>query len=234
MKPSQRCNAITRVTIRTCGMCAMAITITLALAQSPHTTPLLRKLDDEQLRSIERLVLGHAEVKNSFRGATPQVIIGEPELDKAEAQAYLNGERSEPPTTTVQTLLLDTEGNVARRVTVSPAENRVLSVEQIAPTLVPFNTDDLHAAWNLASRDPAIRRALGADIDRYHIAAPGGLEGEAYVIQALPLLSSDPNDPCSRDRCLDLIFRGEKSSYLALRAHVDLTKQTVALHGRQP
>jgi hypothetical protein len=89
------------------------------------------------------------------------VVIGEPELDKAEAQAYLNGERAEPPTTTVQALLLDTEGNVARRVTVSPAENRVLSVEQIAPTLVPFTTDDLHAAWNLAIRDPAIRQALG-------------------------------------------------------------------------
>ena len=234
MKPSQRCNAVTRATIRACGMCAMVITITLALAQSPHTTPLLRKLDEGQLRSIERLVLGHAEVQTSFRGATPRVIIGEPELDKAEAQAYLNGERAEPPTTTVQTLLLDTEGNVARRVTVSPAENRVLSVEQIAPTLVPFTADDLHAAWNLAIRDPAIRQALGPEIDRYHIATPGGLEGEPFVVQALPLLSSDPIDPCSHDRCLDLIFRGEGSSYLAIRAHVDLTKQTVALHGRQP
>ncbi len=234
MTLSQRCNAVTRVTIPACGMCAMIITITLALAQSPPITPLLRKLDEEQLRSIERLVLGHAEVKNSFRGATPRVIIGEPELDKAEAQAYLNGERAKPPTTTVQTLLLDSEGNLARRVTVSPSENRVLSVEEMAPTLVPFTTDDLHAAWNLASRDPAIRQALGPEIDRYHIAAPGGLEGEAFVIQALPLLSSDPNDPCSHDRCLDLIFRGEKSSYLAIRAHVNLTKQTVALHGRQP
>jgi hypothetical protein len=80
MKPWQRCNAVTRATIRACGMCAMIITITLVLAQSPHTTPLLRKLDEGQLRSIERLVLGHAEVQTSFRGATPRVIIGEPEL----------------------------------------------------------------------------------------------------------------------------------------------------------
>jgi hypothetical protein len=138
----------------------------------------LRQLDEQQRRSIERLVLGHAEVQNSFRGATPRVIIGEPQLDEAEAQAYLFGQRAEPPTTTVQTLLLDTEGNVARRVTVSPKENRVLSVEQIAPTLVPFTTDDVQAAWNLAGRDPAIRQALGAEFDRYQIAPPGGSEGQ--------------------------------------------------------
>jgi hypothetical protein len=231
MKPTQQCKTVTRVT--TVGIFALILTVALAAAQSPPTAPILRKLNADQIRSVERLVLENAEVKHIFLGAAPRVIIGEPELNKDEAQAYLNGERAELPTTTVQTLLLDTQGNVARRVTVSPSENRVLSVEEIAPTLVPFTTDDLHAAWDLASRDPAIRRALGADIDRYHIAAPGGLEGEPFVIQALPLQSSDPNDPCSHDRCLDLIFRGEGSSYLAIRAHVDLTKQTVALHGRQ-
>jgi hypothetical protein len=107
-------------------------------------------------------------------------------LNKAEAQAYLTGERAEPPITTVEALLLDTQANVARRVTVSPEENRVLSVEEIAPTLVPFTPDDLHAAWNLARRDPAIQQALGPDIDRYHIALPDGLEGKPFVIQALP------------------------------------------------
>jgi len=234
MKPPQPRNAAICLTKAGLGIFALILTAAMAGAQAPPAPPIMRKLTEDQIRSIERLVLGHAGVKSIFAGAAPRVIVGEPELDKAEAQAYLTGDRAEPPSATVETLLLDTQSNVARRVTVSPSENRVLSVEEIAATLVPFTTDDLHAAWNLASRDPAVRQALGTNVERYHVAAPSGAEGEAFVIQALPLLSSDPNDPCSRDRCLDLIFRGEKSSYLALRAHVDLTKQTVALHGRQP
>ncbi len=47
-----------------------------------------------------------------------------------------------------------------------------------------------------------------------------------------PLRSVDPNDACSRNRCLDLIFRTE-TGYLPVRADVDLTAQTVAVHGSQ-
>jgi hypothetical protein len=155
------------------------------------------------------------------------VIIGEPQVDKSEAQAFLYGERVEPPTT-----ILDAQGNAARRVTISPHENRVLSVEPIPASLVPFILDDVQAAWNLASRDPAIRNALGDSIDRFKIVTPEGSPGEPFVVESLPLRSVDLNDACSRNRCLDLIFRTE-NGYLPVRAHVDLTAQTFAVHGSQ-
>jgi hypothetical protein len=71
MKPSQRCNAVTHGTNAALGIFALILSATMAAAESPPATPVLRKLDEEQLRAIERPVLGHAEVKNSFRGATP-------------------------------------------------------------------------------------------------------------------------------------------------------------------
>jgi hypothetical protein len=194
MKPSQRCNAVTRATNAAFGIFAPILTATMAAAQSPLATPTLRKLDEEQLQAIERLVLGRAEVKNSFRGATPRVIFGEPELDNAEAQAYLTGERAEPPTATVEDL--------------APCDSLTCGKPGLARRRNRANLGSIHPgrlARRMESRAPR----------------PGDP-------------ASAPNDPCSHDRCLDLIFRGEKSSYLALRADVDLTKQTVALHGRQP
>lgn len=203
-------------------------------AESSSPESLITKLDQVQLKTIERMVLAHPEVQSCLHGSTPRVIVGEPEVDKGEAQAYLTNERREPPTTIVRVLILDAEGKVARRVTVGPNQGRVLSVEMISPALVPFGSEDVQAAWNLASRDPAVREALGSDADRFRLASPDGSAGESFIIEALPLRSIDPNDPCSQNRCLDLIFRGKDSSYLPMRVAVDLTQRTAAIEGRKP
>src|SRR5689334_17829832 len=109
-------------------------------------------LNAEQRAGIEQAVRANPQVQSVFRGGQQtRVTIGDPEMDKAEAQAFLSGERSQPPSTRVTVLVLDPTSKTARRVVVLPSENnRVAAVEQVTPTVVPFMEDDLTAAWTLA------------------------------------------------------------------------------------
>ena len=82
----------------------------------------------------------------------------------------------------------------------------------------------------LAKANPELRRAVGETLDRFAILEPGSEERVPFAAQVLPVVSTNRNDPCSTDRCVDLIFRTE-NGYLPLRAHVDLTRRAVAVHG---
>jgi hypothetical protein len=204
-------------------------------ASPPQPTTLSLTLSAEQQAGIENAVRANAQVQTAFRGGKARVLIGAPEVDKAEAQAFLMGDRAQPPTAHVTALVLDPTGTTARRVLVLPAENnRVVSVEQVPPAAVPFTEDDLAAAWELAQHASTVQRALGSEYGRFRplsaAASAAAAAPEPFAVQALPLRSTDPKDPCSRDRCLDLIFR-TPDGYLPTRAHVNLTRQTVTAQG---
>jgi hypothetical protein len=204
------------------ALCALVAQFAPAAAQTA--------LSPQQRAEIERIVLGSPEVQGIFQGAQPRVMLGEPEPDKAEAQAYLTGERTQPPQSYVTALVFDPGRNLARRVIVAPGESRIIAIQQLSAAEVPFVEGDVTAAWELARRDPAVQRALGASAERFRVASPGAAAPAPEIVEALPLRSVDPNDPCSRDRCLDLVFRTPQG-YLPFRAHVDLTNRSVALHG---
>jgi hypothetical protein len=209
-------------------------------ASPPQSTAQPLTLSAEQRAGIESAVRANPQVQATFRGSqagavAARVLVGAPEVDKAEAQAFLTGDRVQPPAMRVTALVLNPAGTVARRVVVLPAENnRVVSVEQVPPAAVPFSEDDLAAAWALTQREPTVQRALGGESGRFRTlsAAAGAAAPEPYAVEALPLRSTDPKDPCSRDRCLDLIFR-TPDGYLSTRAHVNLTRQTVAAQGTE-
>ena len=83
---------------------------------------------------------------------------------------------------------------------------------------------------HLAKANPQLRQAVGDTIDRYAILEPGSQAQVPFAAQVLPVVSTSRNDPCASNRCVDLIFRTE-NGYLPVRAHVDLTRRTVAVHG---
>jgi hypothetical protein len=85
-------------------------------------------------------------------------------------------------------------------------------------------------ALALVRSNAAARRAIPT-IDQFQPQTPGvRAPREAYVAQMLPLRSTDPKDPCTRDRCADLIFRTPRG-YLSVRAHVDFTRRSVDVEG---
>ena len=111
---------------------------------------------------------------------------------------------------------------------VSLPSYRILAVQRLSPRDVPFVREDADQALALAKADPKVRRAVGDTLERFEILNSGEEREVPFAAQALPLRSTSPKDPCSKDRCLDLLFRTPRG-YLPLRVGVDLTTRTVTL-----
>jgi hypothetical protein len=194
-----------------------------ALAQSAAMTT------DERL-AIERTILSDPRVRAIVGEGQPRLITAADELDKAEAEAFLEGRATTPPMRRVTVVLINPQSRQAVRVLVEPSQNRVLAVQSLPASDVPFSRHEADEALALATADPNVRRAVGDSLNRFQILEPGSEARVPFAAQALPLRSTDPRDVCSSDRCVDLIFRTE-DGYLPFRAHVNLTRRTVEIHG---
>ena len=183
----------------------------------------------EERFAIERTILSDPRVRAIVGEGQPRIAITDVEFDKAEAEAFLAGTSTTPPRRRVTIVLINPQTQQAARTLVEPSQGRILMVESIAASDVPFVQQEAEEALALAKADPNVRRAVGDTLDRYVILESGSEARVPFAAQALPLRSTDPRDICSVDRCIDLIFRTE-SGYLEFRAHVDLTRRTVEIH----
>jgi hypothetical protein len=182
-------------------------------------------------QAAEQFTLEDPRVRAVVGMERPRIIATDVSVDKAEAEAYLAGRSPNPPTRRVTLVLFNRGSGEAARAVVAPSQNRVLAVQRIDPSDVPVVSDDVGEALTLAKGDPAVRRAIGDTLDRFETLEPGSDRQVPFAVQALPLRGTDPRDPCSVDRCLDLIFRTERG-YLPVRARVNLTGRAVTVEGR--
>jgi hypothetical protein len=203
-----------------------------ALAQAPSaaTAGSVAPMTTAERLAVENAALSDARVRAIVGAGQPRVITTGVEVDKTEAEAFLAGRSTTPPRRLVSMVLFNPQTNQAAHALVTTSENRVISAESIAASDIPYVRDDADQALALAKADAGVRRAVGDTLDRYEILESGNEARIPFAAQALPLRSSDPRDVCSADRCLDLIFRTE-SGYLSMRAHVNLTRRTVEVHG---
>lgn len=207
----------------------------LALGQPQPQGPAPAAITAEEKAGAERAALSDSRIRAILGAGQPRVITAEAEADKGEAESFLVGRSATPPTRRVVVVVSNTQTNKAARALVSVPQYQVLAVESILPADLPLVRDDAEQALALAKANPDLRRAVGDTLDRYSILEPGSEERVPFAAQVLPVASTNRNDPCSSNRCLDLIFRTE-NGYLPLRAHVDLTRRTVAVlgGGRRP
>lgn len=180
---------------------------------------------------IVSTVLSDKRVRQIVGEEKPRVLITDAETDKEETGAFLAAATDKRPTRRVSVAVFNPKTNKAAHVLVLLDERRILEVREIKAEDVPFSREDADDAWALAKSNPEVRRALGDRVEQFSLLDPGATP-IPFAVQALPLRNTNPRDPCSMDRCLDLIFRTEEG-YLPLRAHVDLTKRTVTLETRQ-
>lgn len=181
---------------------------------------------------IERALLSDKRVREIVGEEKPRILIADPETDKAEAEAFLEGTTEKRPSRRVSVAVFNPKTNKAAHVLLSLEEIRVLEVREIKADDVPFSREDAEDALALAKANPDVRRAVGENLERFNLLESGSDARIPFAAQALPLRSTNPRDPCSTNRCLDLIFRTEEG-YLPVRAHVDLTKRTVTIESRQ-
>lgn len=189
-------------------------------------------LTGEERSMIEKMVLSEKRVRQIVGEERPRILITDAESDKAEAEAYLGGASDKKPMRRVSVAIFNPKTNKAAHVLVLLEERRILEVQEIKADDVPLTREDAEEALVLAKANSEVRRGLGERLEQFKLADPGSDTRNPFVAQALPLRSTNPSDPCSTDRCLDLIFRTEEG-YLPLRAHVNLTKRTVALETRK-
>jgi len=132
---------------------------------------------------------------------------------------------------TVEVVLFRPEGEVGARVVVNLHQNQVANVQRLQPQQVPFTSDDLKDAFQLALRTPEVLKALGPEAQSFRPQNPRP-EPEAAVpeneVTGLPVRSSDPKDPCYRHRCLQLLFR-HGTDFLSMSVDVDLTARHATL-----
>ena len=207
-----------------------------AWSQAPETasgrTGQTGAVTAEQRALIEKAVVSDVRVQRVVGTEKSRILVSEAQVDKAEAEAFLTGATEKQPAHFVNVVVFNPKSNKAVHALMSVEQQRVLEVQEIAAVDVPLTREDADDALALAKADSEVRRAVGTELDRFVILPPGSEERAPYLADVLPLHSGDRSDPCSTDRCLDLVFRSE-GSYLPFRASVDLTKRTVKLTSSQ-
>ena len=202
-----------------------------AIAQ-PSTravAPLLRPLSADERKVILTRVAADPRLRELVGEAPTRTIVGEPILEKAELERYLTQVDAPAPTRRFSVVVFDAKSNRAARAYVA-ADGSIARAEAIPAGDVPFTGEDVRDALAIARTNDAVRRRV-PNLDRFTPQTPGVRAArDAFVAQLLPLRGTDPNDPCTRDRCADLIFR-TPTGYLSVRAHVDLTRRSADVNG---
>lgn len=180
-------------------------------------------LTAQEKLAVEKATLADTRVRALVGPGQLRVLTSEIEVDKAEAEAFLAGTSSAPPTRRVGVLVFNPKTNKAAHAWVASEKQRVLSLQSIDASDIPYSREDADRALTLAKASAAVRHAIGDTLERFVIVESGGDARVPYAAQALPLRSMNPEDACAVHRCLDLIFRTE-AGYLPVRAHVDLTE----------
>ena len=193
----------------------------VAAAQPTRGPETLGAADQQRLGA---LVLANPEIRRIVGRADARLHFSTPDFDKAEADAFLSGSRDAPPRPQVSVLAVSAAG--AARARLSLDDGRVVDVQAVPAAELPFFDEDVARALALAQRGGQTRAAVGPSLSRFEPARAGQeYPPAAYIAEPLPIRSSNPRDPCSRDRCLELVFR-TPSGYLPFRVQVNLTRGT--------
>ena len=137
----------------------------------------------------------------------------------------------------IEVTLFQPQTEVGARVLVNLREGSIASLQRLSSAQVPFTNDDLKEAFQLALRDAQVQRALGPAAESFRIESERPPTATAAVpenvVSALPVRSNDPNDPCSKHRCLELFFRRGTDYLNEPIVTVDLSAKHVTVERNQ-
>jgi hypothetical protein len=136
-------------------------------------------------------------------------------------------DKSERPPSRVRVTLESHRAGAAAAAVIDVESGRIVSVERLDPRRLPLGDEDVAAAARLALRDARVRALLGPSAAEFRPRIAG--DNPRFAVEGLPVSSRAPGDPCSRDRCLDLLFIGERGYLVGRRVTVDVTAGTVTV-----
>ena len=193
----------------------------------------LDALNTDERATAERVARADARVKELVGEAGVRVVSVTPVLIKTEAP-----EKTDIVQRQIEVVLFHPEREVGARVVINLQQNRVVTVSKLASDQVMMTNDDLADAVQLALRDPEVIKSLGAAAQSFHVAgvapAPTTAAAPQNVVEGLPVRSEETSDPCSKHRCLHLLFKRGNDYLVEPDVTVDLTAKHVMVEKRNP
>lgn len=115
--------------------------------------------------------------------------------------------------------------NDGLQVLVALNNGQVRSLERVRGESVPVGREEVERAAELALRDAAVTRLLGDSARTFRVGI--AQSDRENTIEGLRVLGAGPEDPCSRQRCVDLFFRAGGNYIAGNRVLVNLSTRTV-------
>jgi hypothetical protein len=177
--------------------------------------------------TVERVARAEPRVKELVGETGVRVVSVTPVLIKTESPTQFDVAQRQ-----VEVVLFHPDREVGARVIINLQQNKVVAVTKLSSDQVMMTNDDVADAFHLALRDPEVAKALGPEAQRFQIGNPPSGARPENAVEGLPVRSPDPNDPCSKHRCIQLLFR-RGNDYLVQSVMVDLTAKHVTLEKPQ-
>ncbi len=125
-------------------------------------------------------------------------------------------------------VLFRREGEVGVRAVVNLSKRSLVAAERMASMELPLTPEDISQAAKLALEDAELRKALGDEVKGYSAAAESpGTRAQQFAITGLRLFSKGEDDPCTKHRCVQLMFRRGRDYLADTTVWVDLTERHV-------
>jgi len=127
-------------------------------------------------------------------------------------------------------VLFRREDEAGVRAVVNLSKRSLVAAERITSMEVPLTPEDISQAAKLALEDAELRKALGDEVKGYSAAAESpGARTQQFAITGLRLFSKGEDDPCTRHRCVQLMFRRGRDYLADTTVWVDLTERHVSV-----
>jgi len=125
-------------------------------------------------------------------------------------------------------VLFRREDEAGVRAVVNLSKRSVVSAERVTSMELPLTPEDISQAAKLALADAELRTALGEELKSYTAAAEApGARTKQFAITGLRLFSKGEDDPCTKHRCVQLMFRRGRDYLSDTTVWVDLTERHV-------
>jgi hypothetical protein len=121
------------------------------------------------------------------------------------------------------------------RTLVDLTGSRVVDAVRVPERSVPIGQSDVEQAAQIALADAKVRRLLGdrADSFRPLSGAITAANASGNYVEGLHTIGVSPNDPCSRHRCIILLFTSNNRPFLTdQQVTVDLTTKKTMVEPR--
>jgi Cu2+-containing amine oxidase len=125
-------------------------------------------------------------------------------------------------------VLFRREDEAGVRTVVNLSKQSLVSADRVTSMELPLTSEDINQAAKLALADVELRNALGEEFKSYVAAAEApDTRAQQFAITGLRLFSKGEDDPCTKHRCVQLMFRRGRDYLADTTVWVDLTERHV-------